>query len=169
MSQFVILLFSIANFVILVALLRKFLRQPVGHFFATRSETTHQYIEAAHMKRAQAEAELQRLHMRQKNLGQEISELKRHLEQVSQHERELIVKRAGDQAERLSREAKLQVEQDRLRVQQTLRHKILEQTFSQVEAELQKNAAHENTSVDASLSFLHRQLKEPQAQVGGNA
>ena len=168
MSQFSALFFSLLNFAILVFVLRKFLRAPVSEFFAKRHSDTHQYIEAAHSKRLQVEAELQALQTRQAKLDQEIAELRKQVETVSTHERTLIATRADEQLARISREAKLQVEQDALRFQNVLRAKILQQTFAQVETELQQKSAANSENVDASLSFLGRQLKEPLAQVGGN-
>lgn len=168
MNQLTTLLFSIANFFILVAVLRKFLRVPVSEFFSKRHNDTHQYIESAHAKRLQVEAELKTLQARQQNLAQEFLELRKQLETLSVHERELIKKRADLQVERISREAKLQIEQDSLRIAQVLRQKILEQAFAEVTAELQKKSVEASQSLDAPLNFLGRQLKEPRAQVGGN-
>lgn len=168
MSQLSTLLFAVANFVILVVVLRKFLRAPVSEFFAQRHNNTHQYIESAHAKRLQVEAELKALQARQQNLAQEFLTMRKQLETLSAHERELITKRADEQVERISREAKLQVEQDSLRIRQVLRHKILEQTFAEVTAELQKKSAEASQSLDAPLNFLGRQLKEPHAHVGGS-
>lgn len=168
MSQLTTLLFSIANFVLLVVVLRKFLRVPVTEFFAKRHSDTHQYIESAHAKRLQVEDELKTLQARQQNLSQEFLAMRKQLETLSAHEREFITKRADEQVERVLREARLQVEQDSLRIAQVLRHKILEQAFAEVTTELQKKSAEATQSLDAPLNFLGRQLKEPHAQVGGN-
>ena len=168
MNQLGTLLFAVANFVILLVVLRKFLRTPVSEFFAKRHSDTHQYIENAHAKRLHVDAELQTLQARQQNLAQEFLAMRKQLETLSAHERELITKRADEQVEQISREAKLQVEQDALRIRQVLRHKILEQTFAEVTAELQKKSTEASQSLDAPLNFLGRQLKEPHAQVGGS-
>ena len=138
------LLFSIVNFAALVFILRKLLRKPLAKFLKNRSDLVANRLAEIKTVKLNADRRHRDSEWRFAKIDKEIETLRSSMETSGKHEYALLIKRAEEQQQRIEVETKRQIEQDELRAEQELIHKVLQGAFEQAEKSLNEGISKES-------------------------
>lgn len=141
-------IFPLINFALLIFLLRTFLRVPIKKYFAERTTNTEFSLRSAREEHLAAERRLHESSQRLKQLDAELEKIVAEMHSAADHECAFISKRAKEQVQKMQDEALRQVKNDRLKLQEELRQKVLEKAFAGIEAQLGKGLSeHEQNDI----------------------
>ena len=114
------LLFSILNFVLILAVIFYFARKPMAEYLEQRRQGIQRNLEDSAKLLADAEAKLQDWNQRAGRLDAELAEIRETSRRIAEEEREAILAQARANAERIQHDARVAVDQELLRARRTL-------------------------------------------------
>lgn len=114
------LLYSVLNFVLILAVIIFFARKPVAEYLEQRRQGIQRNLEDSAKLLADAEAKLQDWNQRAGRLDAELAEIRETSRRIAEEEREAILAQARANAERIQHDARVAVDQELLRARRTL-------------------------------------------------
>lgn len=144
------LLLQIVNFLILVAILYKFLFKPLQTFLAKRAEGIRSSLEEAKRAREEAERLQEEFQARIQTIQREAQERREAALREVEEERQRLMRASREEAERLLGEAKTQIEAEVKRAKAALREEVVSLSLEIAEQILQRSLTDED----------HRRLSE---------
>jgi F-type H+-transporting ATPase subunit b len=114
------LLYSVLNFVLILAVIGYFARKPVAEYLEQRRQGIQRNLEDSAKLLADAEAKLQDWNQRAGRLDAELAEIRETSRRIAEEEREAILAQARANAERIQHDARVAVDQELLRARRTL-------------------------------------------------
>ncbi len=130
--------FKVLNFLILMAILIKFLSKPLGNFLKNRQAKIRQALEDAEKARAEAEKKIREYEKRLAHIDEEIQEVQRALREEGEKEKARIVSEAERMAENIRNQARATAEQEIRRAQNILREDMTDLAVKLAEEILKK-------------------------------
>lgn len=115
------LLFSTINFVIFVYLLQRFLKEPVKKFFQERREGIVKSLNDASRNLKESQGLFQEMRSRVEGVDGEILSLREEVDRELDRERQKLIERARETAERIQRDAAMVAAQEISLAKQRLR------------------------------------------------
>ncbi len=115
------MLFRLLNFIVLFALLYKFLAKPIGDYLSARREEILSRLEEAKRSKEDAEARYAELTQRLANRDEEFEEIRRNAEENAARLKEGILAEAQEKAKRIEEKAKASIEQELKKAQEALK------------------------------------------------
>ncbi len=115
------MLFRVINFIILLAILLKFVAKPIGDFLSSRREEILSSLEEAKRSKEAAEARYAELTRRLANRDEEFAEIRRNAEENAARLKARIVAEAEEKAKRIEEKAKASIEQELKKAREILK------------------------------------------------
>jgi F-type H+-transporting ATPase subunit b len=116
--------FKVVNFLILMAILFKFLSKPLGNFLKNRQVKVKQALEDAEKARAEAEKKMEQYDKRLAQIDKEIGEIHRVLREEGENEKGRIIREAERMAENIKEQARSTAQQEIRQAQRILREEM---------------------------------------------
>lgn len=138
------LILQIVNFLILVAILYKFLFKPLQAFLAKRAEGIRSSLEEAKRAREEAQRLQEEFQARIQTIQREAQERREAALREVEEERQRLIRASKDEAERLLGEAKTQIEVEVKRAKATLREEAVSLSLEIAERILQRSLTDED-------------------------
>jgi len=149
---------SVLNFALLVWLLRRAGKRPIGEFLQSRrAEMERSMNEAAEMKQ-KAEARYKEYTDKLAQLDTELGKLKSDIAAAAEADKKQIVAEAEENARRLKRETESLIEQHSKQLSANVRHEVVEAAL--VAAEQRLRAAITDTDQERLADGFKRRLQE---------
>lgn len=139
------------NFVILVALLVKFLRKPVGRFLTSQRDAIQKTFDALETEKARIADDVQAMRKTLAARKQQAEERHRRILQRARRERMEIIAAAGEEAERRLTKARQLVDTRQREAWQRLRNEIVDAAAAKAMAELPRQVTPEDAKAWVSL------------------
>jgi len=132
-------LFKVVNFLLLVFLLFWFLRKPIKSKLKERHELLRRNFEEAEKEKAFWEKQLEELKIRVKGLEEEAKLIREKIIAEAQREKERILEEAKKEAERIRLEAQRTMEEERRKLENLFREKLVSRTLKLLEKILKEH------------------------------
>ncbi len=132
------------NFLILVAILYKFGKDPVVNLFRSRREAIINEYEDLMAKKEEAERRYAELQEKLKGLEAEAQRLLESFREQGEHEAQRIIEEAKKNAERIKQQAELYIQQEVARAKVELQREVAELAVRMAEEILRKNITPED-------------------------
>jgi len=132
------MLWATLNFLLFTALLVRFLRAPIRDFFRTRGERLIEALAAGARARQKAEALRAAIARDLADLPALRERLRGDLLAAAERERQHLVDRGREAAERIRAEARVLAEQESVAARRALRHELIEDAVRQATALLRQ-------------------------------
>jgi F-type H+-transporting ATPase subunit b len=132
------MLWRVINFVILAAVLYKFMAQPLRDFFAGRREQILASLEEAKKSKEGAEARYNELTQRLVNRDQEFEEIRKNAIENAEKVKNQIIADAHDKARKMEEKARESIQQELKKAQESLKQEAAELALSMAEDKLVK-------------------------------
>jgi len=116
--------FKVINFGILMVILIRFLKKPLGNFLRNRQLKIKQALEDARKAKAQAEQKMQEYEKRLANIDTEIERIHRTLKEEGEKEKAKIIQEAEQMAARIRQKAQATAQKEIRVAQRILREEI---------------------------------------------
>jgi F-type H+-transporting ATPase subunit b len=120
--------FKVVNFMILMAILVKFLSKPVGKFLKNRQTRVRQALKDAERATAEAEKKMQDYEKRLARIDEEIQEIHHVLREEGEKEKARIIHEAEEMAETIKEQARFTAQQEIRVAQRILREEMADLT-----------------------------------------
>lgn len=130
--------FKVVNFMILMAILIKFLSKPLGNFLKNRQANVRQALEDAEKARAQAEKRMKDYDKRLAHVDKEIEEIHNILREEGEREKARIIREAEQMAEKIREQARSTAQQEIRLAQRVLREEMADLAVKLAEEILKK-------------------------------
>lgn len=127
------------NFILFLGLLVYFLRSPLKDFLGDRRESLRRELEELAQKRAQLERRFEEYRKRLGQTEQEIRRLKEELSREGELERQALIKKAQDFAQKIREDAKKMGAQELTKAKLALKRKIVLLTLELASFKLKKS------------------------------
>lgn len=127
------------NFVILVAVLVKLLKKPLVSFFSTRREDIQNLLAELELKRKAAEEKSAEYRAKMAGLEAETKRIVEDLIAEGENERQKIIDAAHKQAQYITQQAQLAIQQEIKAAKESLQTEIAEMSVAAAEEILRKN------------------------------
>lgn len=131
--------FKVVNFLILMAILIKFLSKPLGNFLKNRQTRIRQALEDAEKARAEAEKKMKDYDKRLARIDQEIEEIHHVLREEGEREKARIIQEAEKMAEKIKEQARSTAQQEIRVAQRILREEMADLAVKLAEEILTKS------------------------------
>ncbi|NIS69611.1 MAG: F0F1 ATP synthase subunit B [Proteobacteria bacterium] len=131
--------FKVVNFLILMAILFKFLSKPLGNFLKNRQAKVRQALEDAEKARAEAEKKMGEYDKRLARIDKEIGEIHRVLREEGENEKVRIIREAERMAENIKEQARSTAQQEIRQAQRILREEMTDLAVKMAEEILRKS------------------------------
>lgn len=138
------LLWWTVNFLLLVAILYKFVKDPVVNIFRSRREAILNEYEDLMAKKREAEKRYAELQEKLKGLEAEAKRLMEAFREQGEREKERIIAEARENAERIKQQAEFYIQQEVNRVKAELRKEVAEMAVKMAEELIRKNITIED-------------------------
>ncbi len=132
-------LFKVVNFLLLVFLLFWFLRKPIKSKLKERHEFLRRNLEEAEKEKALWEKQLEELKIRVKGLEEEAKLIREKIIAEAQREKERILEEAKREAERIRLQAQRTMEEERRKLENLFREKLVLRTLKLLEKILKEH------------------------------
>ncbi|QJA06102.1 F0F1 ATP synthase subunit B [Thermosulfurimonas marina] len=132
------------NFLILLAILYKFGKEPVANLFRSRKEAIVNEYEDLMAKKREAEARYAELQEKLKGLEAEAERLLAAFREQGEKEAQRIIEEAKANAERLKQQAELYIQQEMARAREELQREVAEMAVRMAEELIRKNITAED-------------------------
>jgi len=120
------LLWQVVAFALLVFLLAKMLKKPLGGFLAKRKEEIGNTLDQASLKEAEAMKVLGDCEKKIESLGREIQDLHETIRREGEEERKRIIDRAGEESERVRKQAEIIAEHEVKKARAALKKEMVD-------------------------------------------
>lgn len=130
---------KVLNFLILMAILIKFLRKPLGNFLKSRQAKVRQALEDAEKAKAEAEKKMDEYEKRLTHIDSEIEEIHRVLKEEGEKEKARIISEAERMAENIKEQARSTAQQEIRQAQRILREEMSDLAVKLAEEVLKKS------------------------------
>jgi F-type H+-transporting ATPase subunit b len=130
------MLWRIINFIILAAVLYKFMAQPMRDFLASRREEILNSLEQAKQSKEKAEARYKDLSQRLENRDQEFEEIRKSAIENAEKQKEQIIAAAHDSARKMEEKARASIQQELKMAQESLKQEAAEMALKIAEEKL---------------------------------
>ncbi|MBX6422676.1 F0F1 ATP synthase subunit B [Thermosulfurimonas sp. F29] len=134
----------LVNFLLLVAILYKFGKDPIVNMFRSRREAILNEYEDLMAKKREAEQRYAELQEKLKGLEAEAQRLLESFREQGEHEAQRIVEEARKNAERIKQQAELYIQQELARARAELQREVAELAVKMAEEILRKNITEED-------------------------
>ncbi len=134
----------LVNFLLLVAILYKFGREPIVNMFRSRREAILNEYQDLMAKKQEAEQRYAELQEKLRGLEAEAQRLLEAFRQQGEQEAQRIIEEARKNAERLKQQAELYIQQEMSRARQELQREVAELAVRMAEEILRKNITPED-------------------------
>ncbi len=134
----------LVNFLILVAILYKFGKDPIVNIFRSRREAILNEYEDLMAKKREAERRYAELQEKLKGLEAEAQRLLESFREQGEHEAQRIIEEARKNAERIKQQAELYIQQEVARARAELQREVAELAVRMAEEILRKNITPED-------------------------
>lgn len=131
--------FKVINFVILMAILMKFLSKPLGNFLKKRQARVRQTLEDAEKASAEAEKKIRDYEKRLARIDEEIEEIHHMLREEGEREKARIIREAENMAEKVKEQARSTAQQEIQEAQRILREEMADLAVKVAEEILKKS------------------------------
>ncbi|MFH1132354.1 MAG: ATP synthase F0 subunit B [Pseudomonadota bacterium] len=131
-------LFGVFNFVLLIILLVKFTRKPVGNFLKERHEQVQRELTEASELKNRAQQRLSEIEGRLSNLDKEIAALKEAVAQDAEEEKQRLIEAAEIEAQRIVANADRTMEREIDRIRRRLELETVNASMAAAKTILQK-------------------------------
>ena len=132
------------NFLILVAVLYKFAKDPIVNLFRARKEAILNEYEDLMAKKREAERRYAELQEKLKGLEEEAKRLMEVFREQGERERERIIAEAKENAERIKQQAELYIQQEVNKARAELQREVAEMAVKMAEELIRKNITLED-------------------------
>lgn len=131
--------FKVVNFLILMAILIKFLSKPLGSFLKNRQAKVRQALEDAEKARAEAEKRMEDYEKRLAHMDEEIEKIHHILREEGEKEKARIIREAEQMAEKIKDQAHVTAQQEIRVAQRILRQETADLAVRLAEEILRKS------------------------------
>jgi F-type H+-transporting ATPase subunit b len=131
-------LFKVVNFGILMAILIKALKKPLGNFLKNRRTRVREALEEAERAKAEAQRKMQDYEKRLARIDEEIEEIRHALRGEGEREKARIIHDAEQMAEKIRAQAQATAQQEIQVAQQVLREEVADLAVKLAEEILKK-------------------------------
>jgi len=131
--------FKVINFVILMAILIKFLSKPLGNFLKNRQARVRQTLEDAEKASAEAEKKMRDYERRLARIDEEIEGIHHILREEGEKEKARIIHEAENMAEKVKEQARSTAQQEIQEAQRILREEMADLAVKLAEEILKKS------------------------------
>ena len=132
------------NFLILVAVLYKFAKDPIVNLFRARKEAILNEYEDLMAKKREAERRYAELQEKLKGLEEEAKRLMEAFREQGEREKERIIAEAKENAERIKQQAELYIQQEVNKARAELQREVAEMAVKMAEELIRKNITPED-------------------------
>jgi len=138
------LLWWMVNFLIMVAVLYKFGKDPIVNLFRSRREAILNEYEDLLAKKREAEKQYAELQEKLKGLEAEAQRLMEAFREQGEREKERIIAEAKENAERIKQQAEFYIQQEVNRIKAELQKEVAEMAVKMAEELIRKNITVED-------------------------
>ena len=131
--------FGIMNFVILMIILVKFTRKPIGTYLVNRADEIEKNLEEAAALRDAAQAKLAEIEKKLSNLDDEVEQIKKDVAADAELEKGRIIKDAEAEADRIVKNAETSMQREIRRAKRSLEAEVVTQSLRVAEDMIAKS------------------------------
>lgn len=147
--------FKVVNFLILVAILVKFVSKPLGNFLKNRQAKVKQALEDAARIGAEAEKKMQDYERRLTHIDEEIEKIHHTLREEGEREKARIVREAEQMAEKIKDQARFTAQQE-VRIAQRILREEMADLAVKLAAEILKKSMSESDQKKLVEEYVDR-------------
>ena len=151
-------IWKVVNVVVLVAIIYKFAKKPVGKALSSSADSAKKVISDAREAEEKLTAELDEMRGKIAGLEKEAEQMVKTARKDAEIEKKRIIEEGRQEIERMKRQASFALEQERRKAEADLRHWIAEESVALAEKEMKQkmNQNQQNKLVKNYMDELSR-------------